>query len=83
MRQDIIQEVEKTEKDQVLIEKLMQTTFALRRQDIVQESPQVKDFLERWPALKMESQVKTVFMYHKEHASQDKYIIFPSLTVFS
>ena len=76
MRQDIIQEVEKTEKDQMLIEKLMQMTFALHRQDIVQGSPQVKDFLERWPALKMESQVKTVFLYHKEHASQDRYIIF-------
>ncbi|KAM3620501.1 uncharacterized protein V6R79_024560 [Siganus canaliculatus] len=41
MRQDIIHEVEKTEKDQ------MQTTFTLRRKDIVQGSPQVKDFLER------------------------------------
>ncbi|KAJ4937911.1 hypothetical protein JOQ06_002540, partial [Pogonophryne albipinna] len=32
-------EVEKSEKNLILIEKLMQTTFALRRQEIVQENP--------------------------------------------
>ncbi|KAI4802814.1 hypothetical protein KUCAC02_006388 [Chaenocephalus aceratus] len=34
----------------------MQTTFGLRRQEIVQENPLVGDFLEKWPALRMESQ---------------------------
>ncbi|KAI4826717.1 hypothetical protein KUCAC02_030151 [Chaenocephalus aceratus] len=34
----------------------MQMTFALRRQEIVQENPLVRDFLEKWPALRMESQ---------------------------
>ncbi|KAJ4922020.1 hypothetical protein JOQ06_004039 [Pogonophryne albipinna] len=50
-------EVEKGEKNLILIEKLMQTTFALRRQEIVQENPLVGDFLEKWPALRKESQV--------------------------
>lgn len=63
MRQEIVQEMEKTAKDQMLIEKLMQTTFALRRKDIVLGSPQVSIFLERWPALKMESQVKTIYLF--------------------
>ncbi|KAK1904436.1 Aconitate hydratase A [Dissostichus eleginoides] len=39
----------------------MQTTFALLRQEIVQENPLVGDFLEKWPALRMESQVCAEF----------------------
>ncbi|KAK1880176.1 putative exopolygalacturonase B [Dissostichus eleginoides] len=39
----------------------MQMTFALRRQEIVQENPLVGDFLEKWPALRMESQVCAEF----------------------
>ncbi|XP_034551799.1 uncharacterized protein LOC117821539 [Notolabrus celidotus] len=61
MRLQITQEVAKSDKDKILIEKLMQTTFALRRQEIVQESPLVKDILERWPALQMEAQVCAEF----------------------
>ncbi|TKS66099.1 Sterile alpha motif domain-containing protein 3 [Collichthys lucidus] len=61
MRVQIIQETEKTERDQILIEKLMHTTFALRRQHIVQGSPQVREFLENWPALRMQSQVFAEF----------------------
>uniref|UniRef100_A0A0F8AUA9 Sterile alpha motif domain-containing protein 3 n=1 Tax=Larimichthys crocea TaxID=215358 RepID=A0A0F8AUA9_LARCR len=61
MRVQIIQETEKTERDQILIEKLMHTTFALRRQHIVQGSPQVREFLENWPALQMQSQVFAEF----------------------
>lgn len=57
MRVQIIQETEKTERDQILIEKLMHTTFALRRQHIVQGSPRVWEFLKKWPALRMQSQV--------------------------
>lgn len=54
MRVQIIQETEKTERDQILIEKLMHTTFALHRQHIVEGSPQVWEFLENWPALRMQ-----------------------------
>ncbi|TKS70565.1 Calcium-dependent secretion activator 1 [Collichthys lucidus] len=39
----------------------MHTTFALRRQHIVQGSPQVREFLENWPALRMQSQVFAEF----------------------
>ena len=54
-------EVQKSERNLQLIEKLMQTTFALRCQEIVHENPLVKDFLEKWPALRMESQVHASF----------------------
>lgn len=57
MRVQIVQEMEKTEQDLMLIDKLMHTTFALRRQHIVQESPRVREFLENWPAWQMHSQV--------------------------
>lgn len=56
MKVQICQEVEMTERNQLLIEKLMHTTSALHRKEIV-ENPQVRDFLESWPALIMESQV--------------------------
>ncbi|KAM4544786.1 uncharacterized protein PAE49_017594 isoform 1-T1 [Odontesthes bonariensis] len=61
MRAQIKQETEKTERDQVLIEKLMQTTFALRRQYIVQGSPRVRELLDNWPGLRMQSQVFAEF----------------------
>uniref|UniRef100_A0A3B5BAW7 PB1 domain-containing protein n=1 Tax=Stegastes partitus TaxID=144197 RepID=A0A3B5BAW7_9TELE len=61
MRVQIIQEAEKTERDQLLIEKLMQTTFALRRQDIVKGDLPVRDFLQNWPALRLEAQVFAEF----------------------
>lgn len=53
----ILQETEKTKKNHILIDKLMHTTFALRRQHVVQGSPQVREFLENWPALQMQSQL--------------------------
>lgn len=60
MREEIIHEVEKTERNQLVIGKLMNTTYALRRQEIVGAlvAPQVRDVVDRWPALLMESQVK-------------------------
>ena len=58
IRLEIMHEVEKSEKNLQLIEKHMQMTFALRRQDIIQGDPMVKEFLQKWPALRMESQVK-------------------------
>ncbi|XP_036447956.1 uncharacterized protein LOC118822786 [Colossoma macropomum] len=61
MRLQIIQEVEKAERNQLLIGKLMQTTFALCRQDIVKGDLLVRDFLMSWPALRMESQVFAEF----------------------
>uniref|UniRef100_A0A3P9H9U1 PB1 domain-containing protein n=1 Tax=Oryzias latipes TaxID=8090 RepID=A0A3P9H9U1_ORYLA len=57
LRLQIIDEVKKTDKDHILITKLMQSTFALRRKEIISDDLPVADILERWPALKMESQV--------------------------
>uniref|UniRef100_A0A3B3QA24 PB1 domain-containing protein n=1 Tax=Paramormyrops kingsleyae TaxID=1676925 RepID=A0A3B3QA24_9TELE len=63
MREEIIHEVEKTERNQLVIGKLMNISYALRRQEIVGAvvAPQVKDVMVRWPALLMESQVFAEF----------------------
>ena len=58
MRLQMKAEVDRADRNLQSIEKLMQTTFALRRQEIVQGDPLVKDFLERWPSLRVQSQVK-------------------------
>ncbi|CAL8319891.1 unnamed protein product [Lota lota] len=39
----------------------MQTTFALRRKEVINDDLPVGEILERWPALKMESQVCAEF----------------------
>lgn len=53
-------ELEKTERNQLLISQLMNTTYALRRREIVGApvAPHVRDVMNRWPALLMESQVR-------------------------
>lgn len=60
MREEIIHEVEKAERNQLVICKLMNTTYALRRQEIVGAllAPRVRDVVDRRPALLIESQVK-------------------------
>ncbi|XP_052427652.1 uncharacterized protein LOC127969641 [Carassius gibelio] len=63
MREEILHEVEKTERNHLVIGKLMTTTYALRRQEIVGAlvAPRVRDVVDRWPALLMESQVFAEF----------------------
>ncbi|KAA0714574.1 hypothetical protein E1301_Tti018620 [Triplophysa tibetana] len=61
MRLQIMDEVQKSQQNLRLIEKLMQKTFALRRLEIIQENPQVKDFLGKWPPLRIESQLCAEF----------------------
>lgn len=56
----MVEEIQKIQPDLRMVEKLMQMTFALRRQEIVQDNPLVKDFLQKWPALKIGSQVKHI-----------------------
>ena len=63
LKLQIQKEVEKTEINQTLVDQLMHTTFALRRQDIVKGDTSVRDFLESWPALRMKSQVKTIPLF--------------------
>lgn len=60
LRQQIFEEVRKTKKNLPFIKKMMQTTFALRWQTIVNTCPPVKEFMDLWPALKMESEVKWI-----------------------
>ncbi|XP_053274095.1 sterile alpha motif domain-containing protein 3 [Pleuronectes platessa] len=57
LRDLIVEEVKKTERNLPLISKMMQTTFALRRQTIVMSCPPVKQLLDLWPALCMQSEV--------------------------
>lgn len=57
LRQTIVQEVKKTERNLPLIQKIMETTFPLRRQTIVMYCPPVIELLDLWPALKIESEV--------------------------
>lgn len=84
MRIQIAHEVEKNDRNLQLIQKLMEMTFALRRQEIVQENPLVKDFLQKWPALRIESQVKkthlTVLLSAPLHTSfSDCLLSIPSM----
>ncbi|RXN14388.1 sterile alpha motif domain-containing 3 [Labeo rohita] len=52
----MVEELKKTEQNLPLIRKMMQTTFALRRQTVVKNCPPVKEFMDLLPALKMESE---------------------------
>ncbi|KAM6978686.1 sterile alpha motif domain-containing protein 3-like isoform 2-T2 [Tautogolabrus adspersus] len=60
-RLQIVDEVMKTDKNLPLIAKLMQTTFSLRRKEVINDDLPVGEILERWPALKMESQICAEF----------------------
>uniref|UniRef100_A0A3B4VIB3 PB1 domain-containing protein n=1 Tax=Seriola dumerili TaxID=41447 RepID=A0A3B4VIB3_SERDU len=61
LRQAIVDEVKKTERNPPLISRMMQTTFALRRQTIVMSCPPVKELMDLWPALHMQSEVYAEF----------------------
>lgn len=64
LRLQIVDEVKMTDKNLPLIAKLMQTTFALRRKEVINDDLPVGEILERWPALKVESQVKIFSLVH-------------------
>uniref|UniRef100_A0A3P8SW13 PB1 domain-containing protein n=1 Tax=Amphiprion percula TaxID=161767 RepID=A0A3P8SW13_AMPPE len=53
LRLQIVDEVKMSDKNLVHITKLMQTTFALRRKEVVNDDLPVAEILERWPALKI------------------------------
>ena len=56
-REQIVEEMRKVDKNLTTVSKLMQTTFALRRQNIVVSEAPVKTLLELWPALQLPSEV--------------------------
>nr|XP_054590080.1 uncharacterized protein LOC129154312 [Nothobranchius furzeri] len=61
VRLQIMQEVERSEKNLVMIDKLMQMTFALRRLEIVKGDLMIGEFLQKWPALRIDSQICAEF----------------------
>ncbi|KAK9523443.1 hypothetical protein VZT92_018385 [Zoarces viviparus] len=61
LRQTIVEEVKKTEKNLPFIRKMMETTFPLRRQTIVMSCPPVNELMDLWPALKIESELYAEF----------------------
>lgn len=56
-RKELVEEMKKRRPTAALISKNMDYTFALRRKELVNTEPPVKDTIERWPALFTESQV--------------------------
>lgn len=61
LRLQIVDEVKMSDKNLFLIGKLMQTTFALRRKEVISDESPVDEILECWPALKIESQICAEF----------------------
>ncbi|XP_058478838.1 uncharacterized protein LOC131455305 [Solea solea] len=61
LRLQIVDEAKKTDQNLPLIANLMQTTFALRRKEVINDDLLVGEILERWPALKLESQICAEF----------------------
>lgn len=53
LRLQIVDQVKMSDKNLPLIAKLMQTTFALRRKEVINDDLPVGEILERWPALKI------------------------------
>ncbi|XP_010772848.1 sterile alpha motif domain-containing protein 3 [Notothenia coriiceps] len=54
---ELVEEMKKRSPNATLLNKNMDSTFALRRREFVTLEPPVKDIMERWPALFAESQV--------------------------
>lgn len=62
-RLEIVEEMKKRHPSSTLIAQYMDKTFSLRRKELVEKEPSVKETLQRWPALFRESQViKTHFI---------------------
>lgn len=56
-RKELVDEMKKRWPSVTLISQLMDSTFALRRKELVHSEPPVSETMERWPALFTESQV--------------------------
>lgn len=62
-REKMAQEMRKTIPNLAFIDDAMNATYALRRQEIVEEEPPVSEMKVRWPALFTERQVKCVCIF--------------------
>ncbi|KAI7790215.1 hypothetical protein IRJ41_009305 [Triplophysa rosa] len=58
----LMQEMKKKKRDRKMIDSLMESTFALRRKELVNGEPLVSEIKERWPALFMKKQIRAEFM---------------------
>lgn len=58
----MVEECKKTDRDMSLINRSMQSTFALRRDEMVKTEPPIADLKERWPALFTEAQVSQILL---------------------
>lgn len=56
-RKELVEEMKKRRPSVTLISQLMDSTFALRRKELVHSEPPVGETMKRWPALFTESQV--------------------------
>lgn len=61
LRLQMVVELQTTDIKLPLVSKLMDTTFALRRREVIHDDICVVEVLERWPALKMDSEVSFFF----------------------
>ncbi|KAF6725094.1 Sterile alpha motif domain-containing protein 3 [Oryzias melastigma] len=60
IRKELLEDVKKKNNAKEIQEK-MAATFSSRRLEVVKSSPAIKDFLERWPALFSETEIKEEF----------------------
>ncbi|XP_056313109.1 sterile alpha motif domain-containing protein 3 [Danio aesculapii] len=60
-RIELVEEMKRRPLNMSLIGQKMDSTFALRRKEIVHSEPLVSDILEKWPALFLESQIFAEF----------------------
>ncbi|XP_073718053.1 uncharacterized protein [Misgurnus anguillicaudatus] len=61
VREVLVNEMKKAKPNRVLVKKHMDTTFALRRKEVVNDKPRISHMIIRWPALFTESQVYDEF----------------------
>ncbi|XP_063042899.1 uncharacterized protein LOC134437337 [Engraulis encrasicolus] len=60
-RNDLQSEMKKKNVDWKKVDALMDSTFSLRRKEVIREEPLVKDLKTRWPALFTERQIEAEF----------------------
>ncbi|XP_059423204.1 uncharacterized protein LOC132157978 [Carassius carassius] len=60
-RKEMVEEMKKRRLNVALIARNMNSTFALRRKELIEKEPAVKNTVERWPALFTQSQIMAEF----------------------
>ena len=70
IRQAMVEEMKKVDKNLTHVNKLMQSTFSLRRQKVVVSEAPVHEFMEEWPALKIPSEVIFINIYSRVNSLQ-------------